>query len=166
MALETHRRGAEVTMVLRSNEFEKNVKYWVKPDIENRIKEGAIKAYFKSSVSEIREKDADILTPEGIVTIANDFVAAMTGYHPDFNFLEKCGLELSDDERKEPVHNPDTFETNVKGIYIAGVVCSGMNTSRWFIENARYHAGKCYEAYYFKKIIYIPLNKSSFPVYH
>ena len=127
-------------MVLRGDKLEKNVKYWVKPDIENRIREGAIKAYFNSTVSAIRENEVDIDTPEGKITVENDFVLAMTGYHPDFKFLKTVGIEFSKDGSMIPVYNEDTFETNRKGIYLAGVVCGGMETGKWFIENSRYHA--------------------------
>ncbi len=141
-ALETYRKGAEVTMVIREDGIGKRVKYWVKPDIENRIKEGSIKAYYHSSLIGIREQEADILTPEGIITIPNDFVIAATGYQPDFHFLESAGIQLSADGVREPVYNEDTMETNMPGIYLAGVVCGGMNTHVWFIENSREHADK------------------------
>jgi thioredoxin reductase (NADPH) len=141
-ALETYRKGADVTMVIRDVEIGERVKYWVRPDIVNRIKENSIKAYFHSTLTAIREHEADIQTPEGIVTIANDFVLAMTGYRPDLDFLQKIGIDLSEDEVKQPVHNPETMETNVKGVYLAGVVCGGMNTHSWFIENSRVHAEK------------------------
>lgn len=139
-ALETWRKGAEVTMVVRQNEISHRVKYWVRPDIDNRIKEGSIKAYFNSSVKEIREKEVDIQTPDGIVTIENDFVLALTGYKPNFAFLKHLGIQLSSDEKECPVYNSATMETNVKGIYLAGVVCGGMDTHKWFIENSREHA--------------------------
>ena len=145
VALETFRRGAEVTMVLNKDRLEKNVKYWVLPDIENRISEGSIKVYYNSTVTEIREKEVDIFTPEGKVTIANDFVLAMTGYQPDLKFLESIGINISGDGAKIPQYDEETFETNIKGIYLAGVVCGGMETGRWFIENARYHAENIFE---------------------
>jgi thioredoxin reductase (NADPH) len=141
-ALETWRKGAEVTMVVRGPEIGHRVKYWVRPDIENRIKEGSIKAYFNSKVTAIREHEVDILTPEGPVTIANDWVLAMTGYQPNLAFLHKIGIELSSDEVRKPVYNEDTHETNKPGIYLAGVICGGMNTHRLFIENSREHAVK------------------------
>lgn len=140
VALETYRRGSEVTMVIREDRIKDNVKYWVKPDIENRIKEGSIKAYFNSSVIEVKDRKVKVQTPEGIITLENDFVFAMTGYHSDYDFLGKAGIKFSDDNDRTPVFNPDTFETNVPGIYLAGVVCSGMDTGKWFIENSRYHA--------------------------
>ncbi len=139
VALETYRRGSEVTMVIREDRIKDNVKYWVKPDIDNRIKEGSIKAYFNSNIISIREHEVDIQTPEGKKTIENDFVFAMTGYHSDYTFLLKAGIKISDEGDKIPVFNQETFETNKKGIYLAGVVCSGMDTGKWFIENSRYH---------------------------
>jgi len=139
-ALETYRKGATVTMVTRGPSIGKRVKYWVRPDIENRIKEGSIQAYFNSCLTAIREKEVDILTPAGIITIDNDYVIAATGYQPDFTFLQESGIALSDDEVKQPVYNPDTMESNLPGVYLAGVVCGGMNTHVWFIENSREHA--------------------------
>lgn len=139
-ALETYRKGADVTMVIREGEIGKRVKYWVKPDVENRIAEGSIKAYFNSTVSAIHEHTVDINTPDGPVTIANDYVIAMTGYKPDFTFLKKTGIQLSEDEKRKPHYNPDTLETNMPNIYLAGVVCGGMDTHTWFIENSREHA--------------------------
>ncbi|MGX5817553.1 YpdA family putative bacillithiol disulfide reductase [Chitinophaga lutea] len=141
-ALETYRKGAAVTMVIREGEIGRRVKYWVKPDIENRIAEGSIKAYFHSHLTAIRETEAEIQTPEGTITIPNDFVIAATGYQPDFHFLEKTGITLSDDDVRAPAYNPDTMETNLPGVYLAGVVCGGMNTHVWFIENSREHADK------------------------
>lgn len=139
-ALETWRKGAEVTMVIRKDEIGKRVKYWVRPDILNRIEEGSIKAYYNSSVTAIRETEVDILTPDGPVTLANDAVIATTGYQPNLGFLRSLGIELSDDEIMCPVVKEDTQETNVPGIYLAGVICGGMNTHRLFIENSRVHA--------------------------
>ncbi|MCX2741657.1 YpdA family putative bacillithiol disulfide reductase [Pontibacter sp. M82] len=140
-ALETWRKGADVTMVIRQPELG-SIKYWVKPDLENRIKEGEIKAYFNSSITEIREREVDIETPEGKITLENDFVLAMTGYQPDFSFLEKIGIKLSEDEKRHPQYNPETMETNLPQVYLAGVVCGGMDTRVWFIENSRDHAVK------------------------
>lgn len=139
-ALETYRKGAEVTMVVREAEIGQRVKYWVRPDIINRIKEGSIKAYFNSQITAITEHEADIQTPDGVITVANDFVLAMTGYQPNFNLLKKFGISLSDNEKCYPQHNPETMETNQKGVYLAGVVCGGMDTHVWFIENSREHA--------------------------
>jgi len=139
-ALECWRKGANVTMVIRKNEINNRVKYWVKPDIENRIEEGSIKAYFESNITEIRDNEVEIETPNGKVTIENDFVLALTGYKPDLTFLEKMGIQLSDDELKIPTYNPETMETNVTDLFLAGVVCGGMQTHKWFIENSRIHA--------------------------
>jgi thioredoxin reductase (NADPH) len=139
-ALECWRKGANVTMVIRKNEINSRVKYWAKPDIENRIEEGSIKAYFQSNITEIRENEVEIDTPNGKVTIENDFVLALTGYKPDLIFLEDMEIQLSDDELKTPTYNPETMETNVDGLFLAGVICGGMHTHKWFIENSRVHA--------------------------
>jgi thioredoxin reductase (NADPH) len=141
-ALETWRKGANVTMVIRGDKISERVKYWVKPDIENRIKEGSIKAYFNSEIKEIKEKEVDISTPDGIVTIDNDWVLAMTGYQPNLAFIKNLGVELSEDGVCRPTYNETNYESNVKGIYLAGVVCGGLNTHRLFIENSREHAKK------------------------
>ncbi|WP_374172664.1 YpdA family putative bacillithiol disulfide reductase [Flavobacterium tructae] len=139
-ALECWRKGANVTMVIRKNEINSRVKYWAKPDIENRIAEGSIKAYFESNITEIRETEVEIETPTGKITIENDFVLALTGYKPDLAFLENMGIQLSEDELKTPTYNPETMETNVEGLFLAGVICGGMHTHKWFIENSRVHA--------------------------
>lgn len=138
VALETYRKGARVTLIVRGKTLGPHVKYWVRPDIENRIKEGEIRAFFESEVTAIREHEVDIMTPEGPVTINNDFVLAMTGYKPDFNLLKNLGVHL--EEGNSPVYNPESMETSLKGLYLAGVVCGGMDTHKWFIENSRVHA--------------------------
>jgi len=145
-ALETWRKGAEVTMVIRKEVISKSVKYWVKPDIENRIKEGSIKAYFNSNINAIHENDVDIETPDGMITIENDFVLALTGYHPDFSLLKHLQITLSEDEKQCPLYNGETMETNQQGIYLAGVVCGGFDTHKLFIENSRVHADKIINA--------------------
>ncbi|MCX2575968.1 YpdA family putative bacillithiol disulfide reductase [Pedobacter sandarakinus] len=137
-ALETYRKGAHVTMIVRGDNLGPHVKYWVRPDIENRIKEGSINAYFNSELLEITERKVIIKTPEGIKTIANDFVIAMTGYQPDFAMLRRFGVELP--ESLCPVYDEQTMETNIKGLYLAGVVCGGLDTHKLFIENSRIHA--------------------------
>jgi thioredoxin reductase (NADPH) len=139
-ALETWRKGAEVTMVIRGEGIGARVKYWVKPDIENRIREGSIKAYAHSFLTGIRHGEVDIQTPEGKITIDNDYVIALTGYRPDFDFLLRAGIQLSDDARLQPFYDPETMQTNVPNLYLAGVICGGMNTHSWFIENSRVHA--------------------------
>ncbi len=144
-ALETWRKGAKVTMVIRGDKISERVKYWVKPDIENRIKEGSIKAYFHSTIRQIREHEVDINTPGGIVTIENDWVIAMTGYQPNLQFLSQSGIGLSDDDVCKPTYNERNYESNIIGIYLAGVICGGMNTHRLFIENSREHAKKIIE---------------------
>lgn len=141
-ALETYRKGADVTMVIRSEAIGDRVKYWVKPDVENRIKEGAIKAYFNAGIVAIRPKEVDIQTPDGLLTIENDWILAMTGYQPNLSFLRSMGIELGEDAICKPAYNETTQETNVQGIYLAGVICGGMNTHRLFIENSREHAEK------------------------
>ena len=141
-ALETWRKGAEVTMVVRKEEIGARVKYWVRPDIINRIQEGSIKAYFNSTVKEIREHEVDLQTPGGLVTIANDWVIATTGYQPNLDFLRSIGIELSNDEIRCPTVHEETQETNISNIFLAGVICGGMNTHRLFIENSRVHADK------------------------
>lgn len=141
-ALETWRKGAAVTMVIRGKEIGERVKYWVRPDIVNRIEEGSIKAYFNSEVTAIREQNVDIQTPEGKITLSNDWVIAMTGYQPNLDFLRKMGIQLSNDEVMKPAYNEETYETNVENVFLAGVICGGMNTHRLFIENSRVHAEK------------------------
>lgn len=141
-ALETWRKGADVTMVIRGEDIGKRVKYWVRPDILNRIQEGSIKVFYHSSVAAIREHEVDIQTPNGLITIENDWVIAATGYQPNLDFLRKTGIRLSDDEVLCPYINEETHETNVPGVYLAGVICGGMNTHRLFIENSREHADK------------------------
>jgi thioredoxin reductase (NADPH) len=141
-ALETWRKGAEVTMVIRDEDIGQRVKYWVRPDIVNRIKEGSIKAFYQSTISAIRENEVDIQTPEGIVTIANDRVIALTGYQPDLGFLQRAGIALAADAVRKPDYLEESHETNVRGIFLAGVICGGMNTHRLFIENSREHAVK------------------------
>jgi len=140
-ALEIYRKGGRVTMIVRGEDIGERVKYWVRPDVINRIKEGSIKAFFKSEITEITPntvvfKDSDGNTQE----IKNDFVLALTGYKPNFKFLQSLGVELSDDDKKIPSYNPQTMESNVKGLYLAGVICGGMETHKWFIENSRIHA--------------------------
>ncbi|MCH8568249.1 MAG: YpdA family putative bacillithiol disulfide reductase [Balneolales bacterium] len=145
VALETYRCGSAVTMVVREKTLKPGVKYWVRPDIENRIKEGAITCYFESNVKSISPDKVTISTPDGDVTIENDFVLAMTGYEPDFRFLEMLQLEFENDAFRTPVYNEQSMESSRKGLYLAGVVCGGYNTSRWFIENSIVHASQIAE---------------------
>ena len=142
VALETYRKGADVTMVIREPQIGQTVKYWVKPDIENRIAEGSIKAYYNAHLTEITENEVVIFTPDGKVTVENDWVLAMTGYMPNLNFLEKIGIRLSDDRLRKPFYAEDTMETNIPNLYLAGVICGGMDTRKLFIENSREHADK------------------------
>ena len=139
-ALETYRKGAEVTMIIKGSEISNSVKYWVKPDIENRIAEGSIKAYFNAEMQEIKDSTVIFKDDRGSIhEIENDFVLAMTGYLPDFDFLKNSGILLRN-ENLIPKYNPETMETNIKNLYLAGVVCGGKDTHLWFIENSRIHA--------------------------
>ncbi|MGC3948305.1 MAG: YpdA family putative bacillithiol disulfide reductase [Chryseolinea sp.] len=142
VALETFRKGAEVTMVVRDETIGESVKYWVRPDIENRIKESSIKAYFNSRITRITETTVEIVTPNGPLVLDNDFVLAMTGYQPPFEFLSECGITFHDDAFHTPVYNEENMESNVPGIFLAGVVCGGLKTNKWFIENSRVHANQ------------------------
>ncbi len=139
-ALDCYRHGAQVTLIVRSDVLSDKIKYWIKPDLENRIKEGSIKALFNTAVQEIRESSILVSTPDGTREIENDWVIATTGYHPDFELLETIGLEFKDDGYRTPSYDDATFETTRPGVYIAGTVCGGYQTSRWFIENGRFHA--------------------------
>jgi len=139
-ALETYRKGAEVTMIIRNSEISSSVKYWVKPDIENRIAEGSIAAHFNSELIEIKGNSVIFKDKDGKINeIENDFVLAMTGYLPDFDFLKNSGIELQGD-CLNPFYNTETMETNVPNLYLSGVVCGGKDTHLWFIENSRIHA--------------------------
>lgn len=140
VALETYLKGSEVTMVIRESEIYEGVKYWIRPNIENRIKEGSITAYFDSTVKEIKPEEVIIRTPKGMVTVLNDFVLAMTGYQPDYSLLERIGITTQEDKYRTPVYDEETLETNLPGIYLAGVICGGLKTNKFFIENSRIHA--------------------------
>ncbi|OOG18446.1 hypothetical protein BWD42_00175 [Sphingobacterium sp. CZ-UAM] len=144
-ALETFRKGAQVTLVIRGNEISPRVKYWVKPDIENRIAAGEIDVLYNSQLTSVTETSASIQTPTGIVEIENDFVLALTGYRPNFDFLRKIGVNIPEQAPCIPCHNEQTMETNITGLYLAGVVCGGLNTHLWFIENSRIHAKQIIE---------------------
>ena len=138
-ALDLWRHGARVTLVHRGAELHRHIKYWIKPDIENRIKNGEITACFNTTVSDITEDTVTLQTPEGEKTVKNQFVFALTGYHPDFAFIESLGVYLDPDNARCPIMNPDTLESNVPGIYVAGVVVAGERTNEVFIENGRFH---------------------------
>ncbi len=140
VALETFRCNAEVTMAVREPWIKDSVKYWVKPDIENRIRSGEVKAYFNTTVTEIREHEVDLMTEDGPITIENDFVLAMTGYVPNYRLMRTIGIGVTQDHLKIPLYDEQTLETNRRGVYVAGVVCGGMDTGRLFIENSRIHA--------------------------
>ena len=139
-ALDLYRHGAEVTLVVRSAELSEKIKYWIRPDLDNRIAEGSIRAFFNASVAEIRETSVLVRTSDGRLEIPNDWVIAMTGYRPDYGFLESLGIDIADDVCRTPVVDEATFETTRPGLYLAGTVCGGLCTSRWFIENGRHHA--------------------------
>ena len=140
-ALETYRKGAKsVTMIIREPKIGDNVKYWARPDIVNRIEEGSIKAHFDSSITEIKPDKVRFKTPKGDQSIDNDFVLAMTGYQPNFELLESLGVEFHEDAFRTPVYDSTSMQSNAEGVYLAGVVCGGLKTNKWFIENSRDHA--------------------------
>lgn len=140
VALETYRTHANVTLAVRGSQIKETVKYWVKPDIENRIKNEEITAYFNTGIREIKPREVVLDTPQGTKTIPNDFVLAMTGYQPNFELMSHFGIALTNDKKRMPVYNEESLETNRRGVYVAGVVCGGMDTSSLFIENTRIHA--------------------------
>lgn len=142
VALDCYRHGAEVTIIHRGPALSDSVKYWIKPDLENRIKEGSIKTYFNTTVAAIETGQLLLDTPDGRLELENDWVLAMTGYRPDYTFIESLGIAIADDEAHTPVYDEATFETNREGLYLAGTVCGGLRTGRWFIENGRFHAGQ------------------------
>jgi thioredoxin reductase (NADPH) len=139
-ALDCYRHGAAVTLIVRSAKLSDKIKYWIRPDLENRIKEGSIRAHFNTTVEAIRPSSLRLKTPKDSIEIENDWVIAMTGYRPDYSFLEALNLEIRDDPYRTPVYDETTFETSRPGIYLAGTVCGGLRTGRWFIENGRFHA--------------------------
>ena len=138
-ALELWRHGARVTLVHRGAELHRHIKYWIKPDIENRIKNGEITGYFNTTVERVDEDSVKLRTPDGEKTVANDFVFALTGYRPDFAFIESLGVRLDPDNARCPIYKPETLESNVPGLYVAGVVVAGERTNEVFIENGRFH---------------------------
>jgi len=140
-ALETYRKGAKsVTMIVREPKIGDNVKYWARPDIVNRIEEGSIKAHFDSSITEITHNEVNFRTPKGKQSIDNDFVLAMTGYQPNFELIESLGVGFQGDTFRTPVYDSTSMQSNAEGVYLAGVVCGGLKTNKWFIENSRDHA--------------------------
>jgi thioredoxin reductase (NADPH) len=138
-ALDLWRHGAKVTLVHRGPEMHRHVKYWILPDINNRIKNGEITAHFSSSVASIAEDEVTLATPSGALTIPNQFVFALTGYHPDFAFIESLGVKLDETNDRCPLCDPATLESNVPGIYLGGVIVAGERTNEIFIENGRFH---------------------------
>ena len=145
-ALDLWRHGARVTLVHRGAEMHRHVKYWILPDINNRIKNGEISAYFSSTVTNIAEDEVTLSTPQGSLTLPNHFVFALTGYHPDFDFIERLGVTLDEENDRVPVCDPATLESNVPGIYLAGVIVAGERTNEIFIENGRFHGQLIAEA--------------------
>lgn len=141
-ALELYYKGADVSMIIRGENINDRVKYWIKPNIENRIREGAIKAYFNTTVSAITPETIELITPSGHQSLPNDFVLAMTGYQPDFKFLKKIGIASTTGASPELQYDPETHETNIPGLYLAGVACGGLCTNKFFIENSRDHGEK------------------------
>jgi thioredoxin reductase (NADPH) len=139
-ALDCYRHGARVTLVVRGDRLSEKIKYWIRPDLENRIKEGSITAFFNTTVREIEHDSLQLDTPDGPRQIENQWVLAMTGYHPDFDLLQRCGATFADDGWRTPLYDDATFETARRGVYVAGTVCGGYQTGRWFIENGRFHA--------------------------
>ena len=139
-ALECWRKGASVSLIIRGSEVGQRVKYCVRPDIVNRIEEGSIKAFYNTTVKAIHATTITLISEGEEIDLENDFVLALTGYKPNFKFLQILGVQLSKDEKKLPEYNPETMETNVEGLYLAGVICGGMETHKWFIENSRIHA--------------------------
>jgi thioredoxin reductase (NADPH) len=137
-ALDLWRHGAHVTLVHRGAAMHHHVKYWILPDVNNRIKNGEVKAYFSSSVASIAKDTVELLTPQGLVTFDNDFVFALTGYHPDFDFLAAVGVQMEGEDRC-PACDPQSLESNIPGLYLAGVIVAGMRTNEIFIENGRFH---------------------------
>ena len=143
VALDTYRKGAKsVTMIIRESEIGENIKYWVRPDIINRIESKEIKAYFNSEIVEIKEKSITINTESKKIEIQNDFVLAMTGYQPNYNLLENLNVKILNDEFRTPSYDEETMRTNIKGVFLAGVICGGLKTNKWFIENSRDHSEK------------------------
>lgn len=141
-ALEIFRKGGRVSLIIRGDKIGERVKYWVRPDMINRIKEGSIDAYFNTEVEAIDQRELKLYdkAKEEHFTLKNDYVLALTGYQPNFDFLRSMGIELQDEQSRIPIYDPQTMETNKKGIYLAGVICGGMETHKWFIENSRIHA--------------------------
>jgi thioredoxin reductase (NADPH) len=139
-ALDAYRHGAEVTLIVRGPVLSDKIKYWIKPDLENRIKEGSIRASFNTTIEAIEQSSITVRTADGLTRIENDWVLALTGYHPDYGLLESFEIAIGEDSYRTPVYDETTFETNRKGVYLAGTVCGGYRTGRWFIENGRFHA--------------------------
>ena len=155
-ALDLWRHGAKVTLVHRGPDLHRHIKYWIKPDIENRILNGEVTAYMSSTVTDIAEDTVTLATPSGSVTIKNDFVFALTGYHPDFTFIRSLGVNLDAANAQIPNHDPNSLESNVPGIYLAGVIVAGERTNEVFIENGRFHGKQIADSLRSKLLIQQP----------
>lgn len=142
VALECWQKGAEVTLIVRESQLKESIKYWIRPNIENRIREKSIASYFNAEVVEVRPQNLLVRQEGKVFELENDFVLAMTGYQPDYAFMESAGIAFEEDEFRTPVHDPMTLETNVPGLYLAGVIVGGLKTNKWFIENTRDHGKK------------------------
>jgi len=140
VAIECWQKGAEVTMAIRKESLYKNVKYWILPNIENRIKEGSIVAHFDTTVKEIKPKSVVLNTSDGELEIENDYVLAMTGYRPNYALLENLGVKILEDNLRTPQFDEHTLQTNLHNVYLAGVINGGLKTNKYFIENTRHHA--------------------------
>jgi thioredoxin reductase (NADPH) len=134
-------------MLVRDTRFSDSIKYWIKPDLENRVAAGEIKAHFGTNVRSIETNVVRYTDSENVErTVEADAVLALTGYRPDYRFLERLQIDIADDPARTPVLDDETFETTRKGVFLAGTVCGGLNTSRWFIENGRHHAAQIAKA--------------------
>src|SRR5262245_10939826 len=158
-SLDCYRHGAEVTLIVRSARLSDKGKYWIKPDLEHRTKAGSIKAYFNTTVQEIRSRSLVLGTPSGAIEIDNDWVLAMTGYRPDYSFLETLNIEIGNDPDRTPIYDETTFETSRRGVYLAGTVCGGLRTGRWFIENGRFHARQIAKHLAHRRVEPVPFDK-------
>jgi len=158
-ALDCYRHGARVTLIVRGAALSEKIKYWIKPDLENRIKEGSITAFFNTTIQQVREESLLLATADGPREIENQWVLAMTGYHPDFDLLHRFGVTFADDGWRTPVYDETTFETARRGVYIAGTVCGGYQTGRWFIENGRFHARQIAEHMAGAAVEHIPYER-------
>lgn len=142
VALECLQKGAQVTLIVRGAQLKETIKYWIRPNIENRIKDQSIKAYFNSEVISIHERTILIRQDDQVLELENDYVLAMTGYQPDYKFLTGIGIQFGTDEYRTPLYDESSLESNIPGLYLAGVLIGGLKTNKWFIENTRDHGKK------------------------